>query len=109
MTKGNVIRVMENKDLCYFPEIRDEFNEYGHHGNYFFFVIKEVIEGEEEILGYLIAEKIKEKAVITKMQLFDEVKQKEVYRNTAMSNLYEYVKAIKNCDGKRRFFQVSVI
>lgn len=112
MTKGNVLRTMEDNDLCYFPEIRDLFQKFGHHGNYFFYVIRETrrFSEEEEILGYLLAEKDNcNNVVIKKIQLFDKVEEKELYRNTAFSNLYEYVRKIRNFDGERRFFQVSVI
>lgn len=113
MTMGNVLRTMEDKDLCYFPEIRESFQKYGHHGNYFFFVIKrtEKISDGEEILGYLLAEKSDycNNVVIKKIQLFDNVEEKVLYRNTAVSNLYEYVKGIRNFEGKRKYFQVCVV
>lgn len=105
MTMKNVIRLMEEKDLPFVPEAREKFRKYGHHGDYFFFVI----EGDnEEIIGYLIAKKEGVKAVIRELKLFDAVEQKELYRNTAVSNLYEYLKQIKTSEGKRSFFQVCL-
>lgn len=109
MTKGNVIRLMEEKDLPYVPEVREKFKEFGHHGSYFFFVIEDGNCDNREIIGYLVAEKEKEKAVIKQLYLPKEFEKREEYRNTAISNLYEYVKRIKGSEGKRLFFQVCFI
>ena len=113
MTIGKIIRLMDSRDLFDVPEARKEFEKHGHQGNYFFFVIKNYkITDEEEIVGYLMAIKEDKKAVVRKVQLLDMVdtaKEKEIYRNTAISNLYDYVKEIKGTEGKREVFQVCVI
>lgn len=106
MTKTNVLRIMEEKDLPYVPDVREKFEQYGHHGSYFFFVIE---DENEEIIGYLLAEKEKEKAVIKKLELPKTFEKREEYRNTAIANLYDYVKKIKGSEGKRCFFQVCFI
>ena len=107
MTKGNVLRIMEKKDLFDVPQVREEFEEYGHHGDYFFFVIEDGNDDNKEVIGYLVAKKEEQKAVITKIELLEKKEKQEEYRNTAISNLYDYVKKIKEAEGKRRFFQVS--
>lgn len=104
MPKGNVLRLMEKKDLFDVPDARKEFEEHGHHGDYFFFVIE---DDNKEIIGYLIAKKEGSKAEIKIISLPKE-KEKE-YRNTAISNLYDYVKKIKDSQGRRIFFQVGIV
>lgn len=106
MTKANVLRLMEEKDLPYVPKVREKFEEYGHHGSYFFFVIQ---DENEEIIGYLLAKKEETKAVIKELEIPETFEKREEYRNTAISNLYDYVKRIKGCEGKRCFYQVCFI
>lgn len=109
MTKGNVIRLMDEKDLPYVPEIRERFEEYGHLSDYFFFVIEDGDVNNKEVIGYLFAVRQNEKAIIKQLYLPKEFEKKEEYRNTAISNFYEYVSKIKGKEGKRIFFQVSFI
>lgn len=106
MTKANVLRLMEDKDLPYVPKVREKFEKYGHHGSYFFFVIE---DDNEEIIGYLVAEKEDTKAVIKELELPKTFEKREEYRSTAISNLYDYVQKIKGSEGKRCFFQVCFI
>lgn len=105
MTIGNVLRLMEDDDTLYFPEIKEKYKEFGHHGDYFFGVI---IDSQEERIGYLIAHKEGEKLLITTLYLQETIENRYEYRSAAFSNLYKYVKEIKDCEGNRRFFQVSV-
>lgn len=104
MAIRNVLRLMEEKDLLDVPEARKEFEEHGHYGSYFFFVIE---DDNKEVIGYLIAKKENEKVVITKFDLPKVFEKKLEYQNTAISNLYDYVKRIKGTEGKNCFTQVS--
>lgn len=106
MAKGIKIRVMEKKDLrdaVY--GAKEMFEEYGHHGDYFFFVIE---DGEENI-GYLIAKKEEDnKLVILQFEVAEEVSaDKADYEKSAVSQLYDYVKGIKGVNGTRTIFQIS--
>lgn len=96
---------MEEKDLFAVPDARKEFEEHSHHGDYFFFVIE---DDNNEIIGYLIAKREENKAVIKKL-VINEFSKKEEYRNTAISNLYHYVEKIKGSQGKRIYFQVCFL
>ena len=98
------IRIMEKKDLFDVPDAWNEFEKHGNDANYFFFVIE---NEDKKVIGYLIAEKEKYKAVIKKLQLPSTLEDKGFYQNMVMSKLFNYIKKIKNCEGKRIFFQVS--
>lgn len=106
--EGITIRLMETADTSYFPQIKSEFKENGHHGDYFFFVILDV---NQQIVGCFVAKKKEVKVLIKKFYFLDDVKEedKRTFKNAAFSNLYEYIKCIKSCDGKRVFYQVSIV
>lgn len=99
------IRVMEEKDLrdaVY--GAKEMFREYGHHGDYFFFVIEE----DNEDIGYLIAKKEDNKIAILKLEVSEEVKaNKAAYEKLATAQLYDYIKHIKGRDGNRTIYMVS--
>lgn len=105
MTMGNVIRVLEEKDLFDVPDAREEFEKHGTHGNYFFFVIVKPNSGEdtdEKIVGYLMAEKEEEKLIVKKISLDESIKEEtKLYKNTAFSNLYEYASKIRGKNNER--------
>lgn len=105
MAKRKVIRLMEAKDLFEVPDARKEFEKHSTYGDYFFFVIE---DEKEEIIGYLIAQKDGTKVIIRKLEVDDTVEDKELYKNTAVSNLYHYVKDIKNPAGKRTCYNVCM-
>lgn len=102
MTIGKVIRVMEEKHLFDVPDAREEFEKHGYHGNYFFFVIEDY---PEHVVGYLIAKAEENKVLITTVQFSEKLENEEDYKNTAFSNLSEYVSNIRN--GKGGFKQVA--
>lgn len=104
MTKGNIIRLIDEWDLYDVPAAREEFEEHGHKGNYFFFVVK---DDNKNTVGYFIAKAREKEVVIETLDLFDELEEKQDYRGTIISNLREYIKEIKNCSGTRMFFNVS--
>jgi len=106
MATENVLRLMEEKDTLQIPNLKEEFRKYAHHGDYFFCVIE---DKNEDIVGYLVAEKKDEKLVITTLNLSATLEERNTYYNAAISNLYDYVKEIKNCEGKRIFYQVTFI
>lgn len=103
MTKGNVLRLMDERDLFDVPDARKEFEQHGHHGSYFFFVIMDY--DQENIIGYLIAKKNGEQVLIETFSIEEE--KKEEYRSTVLSNLNKYVREIKDCAGTRMFRQVT--
>lgn len=103
MTKGNVLRLMDERDLFDVPDARKEFEKHGHHGNYFFFVILDY--NQENIIGYLIAKKNGEQVLIETFSIENE--EKEDYRSTILSNLNNYVREIKTFEGTRMFRQVT--
>lgn len=105
MTIGNVIRVMEEKDLLEVPNARKLFEKFQHDFGYFFFVIE---DDSKEIVGYLIAKSEGTKVVIRELYFSGAIKEKYLYQNTAFSNLYEYIRKIRNCNGERIFYQVSI-
>lgn len=104
MVKNNVIRLMEEKDLFSVPDARESFENHGYCGDYFFFVIENQIG---DVIGFIVAKKEDEKAIIQKLQMEKEIQDKELYQNLAISNLYEYVKNIRDCDGKQILLHVS--
>lgn len=107
MTVGkNIVRIMEKRDTYSVPEIRELFEEYGYRGDYFLCVIE---NDNQEKVGYLVARKEKEKLVVTKLHFFEDVEDKQAYRRAAFANLYQYITNIKGSEGKRMFYQVSVI
>lgn len=119
MTLGNILRLIENEtDFLDFPKALEEFKEHGSDSDYFFFVIE---NNKKEIIGILIGkaecnkkgEDNKEgySRVIIKDIYFNEnfdKKEKEMYTNTAFSNLYQYIEKIRDFNGNRIFFQVSI-
>ena len=111
MTMGNVIRLMETKDLLAVPDARKEFEKHGTHGDYFFFVIVKLNSSEdtdEEIIGYIIAKKEEKKLRIKTFSLDESLNQERyLYKNTAFSNLYDYVEKIKCKNNERFIFQIG--
>lgn len=103
MVEEKVIRIMEEKDLIYVPDVREMFEEHGHHGDYFFFVIE---DDQEEIIGYLLAKKEEKRAVILSLEITKDIEEERSYKNMATANLYEYARNIKDCYGKPSIFQV---
>lgn len=112
MTMGNVIRLMEERDLFDVPDAREEFKEHGTHGDYFFFVIVKPNRDEdtdEKIVGYLMAKKEGEKLIVKKISLDESIKEKSnLYKNTAFSNLYEYASKIRGKNKERFIYQISL-
>lgn len=104
MVKDSVIRLMEEKDLFSVPDARESFENNGYCGDYFFFVIESKIM---DVIGFMVAKKENKKAIIQKLQIDKEIEDKDLYLNLAISNLYEYVKNIKDCNGKQMLLSVS--
>ena len=93
MTMGNVLRIMEEKDLFDVPNARKCFEENSRSSNYFFFVIE---NENKEVIGYLIAKREGCQAIITEFEVEGNKKEKELYKNTAISNLYTYIRGIRD-------------
>ena len=96
MEKEPIMRVMENKDLFDVPDAREEFEEHGRKGNYFFFVIE---DEPYNVIGYLIAEKEEEKVIVKTLDLPDSFAEMQYFVNLVRKKLYDYVAAIKTCNG----------
>lgn len=99
------LRLMEQKDVLYFvKDAREEFEEHGRDGDYFFFVIENT---EGETIGFIIAKRNERRAlVVNKIKFIKEPKEKAMYENFAIAELYQYAKHIYDSEG-RFVYQVS--